>query len=221
MRMCSWYISAVMVFGFCGLSTASEIIQPSDYHADEARVEAGASWLALQPFKNDWRLVSTSPRFVPIPDEITGDGIRVKPGVKNALVLLADESLRPGFVGKSQAGHSTGASPDQNFENSRLPSVGKDRKFALNGRGYTLRNLKGRLLLISQGVSQHLFNYSEEIENNAQLVWVGDLDRDGRLDLIVDASDHYNVGELRLYLSGGASSGSLVRLVASRRTTGC
>lgn len=221
MRFRSWYVPLVIMLMACQFSDASEIIEPSDYHADEAKTKPGASWLALQPFKGGWRLVSAGPRFISIPDEISGTGIRVKSGVKNTLVLLADKSLSPGSVGKSLGGGSSGASPEQKFESSRLPNIGEAKEFVLNGRRYTLSNSNGKLSLISQGTSQPLFDYSEEFDNNATIVWIGDLDRDGRLDLIVDASDHYNVGELRLYLSGRARSGSLVKLVASRRTTGC
>lgn len=37
-------------------------------------------------------------------------------------------------------------------------------------------------------------------DGNAALLFVGDLDRDGRPDLIFDASDHYNVARPTLFL---------------------
>lgn len=221
MRYRSWHFATLITLAINQLAHASEIIQPRDYHAHEAGVKRGLSWLALQPFKGKWRLLAAHPRFISIPDVIAGEGTRVKSDVKNALVLLADKNLKAGMLGKSLIDSSPSASHEQWYENTRLPNVGQARNFTLNGRSYTLKNTQGKLQLISAGLSQYLFDYSEEMESNAEIVWVGDLDRDGRLDLIIDASEHYNVGELRLYLSSVAPSGSLLKLVASRRTTGC
>ena len=77
MRFRTWHFAAVIMFSISRLSDASEIIQPSNYHADEAQVESEVSWLALQPFKGEWRLVSAHPRFTSIPDEITEEHARL------------------------------------------------------------------------------------------------------------------------------------------------
>jgi hypothetical protein len=53
------------------------------------------------------------------------------------------------------------------------------------------------------------------------LVWAGDLDGDGRLDLYMDLTDHYNVTNYVLFLSSRAVTGELVKQVASRRYVGC
>jgi hypothetical protein len=53
------------------------------------------------------------------------------------------------------------------------------------------------------------------------LLFAGDLDRDGHLDLILDATDHYNVGRPTLYLSSPARDGELVRRVAVNESVGC
>jgi hypothetical protein len=54
-----------------------------------------------------------------------------------------------------------------------------------------------------------------------QILFAGDLDRDGRLDLIFNTSDHYNVGQPTLFLSGAAGKGRLLRSVARFRSVGC
>ena len=53
------------------------------------------------------------------------------------------------------------------------------------------------------------------------LVWAGDLDRDGKLDLYMDLTNHYNVRDYALLLSSQAAPRQLVKLVASRRYVGC
>ncbi|MCK5785294.1 MAG: hypothetical protein KAH54_01905 [Candidatus Sabulitectum sp.] len=53
-------------------------------------------------------------------------------------------------------------------------------------------------------------------ECSIAIVWAGDLDRDGRMDLVIDdTSDGYNRYYWKLYLSSEAEPGSLARLVAS------
>lgn len=54
----------------------------------------------------------------------------------------------------------------------------------------------------------------------ASLLFAGDLDGDGRLDLLFDTSDHYNVRQPTLFLSG-AGDGQPVRAVAQHRAVGC
>lgn len=53
-----------------------------------------------------------------------------------------------------------------------------------------------------------------------RLIWAGDLDRDGRLDFLIDNST-YNQSALTLFLSSAAEEGELVRPVARHIATGC
>lgn len=54
----------------------------------------------------------------------------------------------------------------------------------------------------------------------ASLLFAGDLDGDGRLDLVFDVSDHYNIRRPTLFLSG-AADGESVRAVAGHEAVGC
>ena len=53
------------------------------------------------------------------------------------------------------------------------------------------------------------------------VLWAGDLDGDGRLDLAIDETNHYNLSAPALFLSSEARPGALVRRVARHETTGC
>ena len=54
-----------------------------------------------------------------------------------------------------------------------------------------------------------------------RLYWAGDLDRDGKLDLILNATHKYSHAfNVRLFLSGKAAKGQLVKEVATRLITG-
>ena len=54
-----------------------------------------------------------------------------------------------------------------------------------------------------------------------RLLFAGDLDRDGRLDLILDTTWHYNVSRPTLFLSTLAREGELVREAAANESVGC
>ena len=84
--------------------------------------------------------------------------------------------------------------------------------------------------LRAEGVRQALFTYSAyfegtqrlwESDNGPFVLWAGDLDLDGRLDLLLDTSDHENVNEMRLFLSSAAKPGQFVSEVALFRQLGC
>ena len=51
-------------------------------------------------------------------------------------------------------------------------------------------------------------------DSGAGLLWAGDLDRDGRLDLLLDLSEHYNMSLPTLFLSSAAADSDLVAPVA-------
>ncbi len=53
------------------------------------------------------------------------------------------------------------------------------------------------------------------------VIFAGDLDRDGRLDLIFDTSDHYNLSHPVLFLSGAAEGDELLHAVAEHDAVGC
>ncbi len=64
-------------------------------------------------------------------------------------------------------------------------------------------------------ISQALISLPElGSPDGPQLLWAGDLDRDGRLDLVYDLSPIYVTTELALFLSSAAKEGELVGLVA-------
>jgi hypothetical protein len=77
-----------------------------------------------------------------------------------------------------------------------------------------------------QELSRHIqFPSSESVRpfRRPVLLWAGDLDRDGAIDLLFDNTDtHYNVHRsMQLYLSSRAGDDALVRLAAGLRGLGC
>ena len=62
---------------------------------------------------------------------------------------------------------------------------------------------------------------TSHLRRRSLLKFAGDLDGDGKLDLLIDTTHHYNLSEPTLFLSSQAKDGELVHNVASFRTTGC
>lgn len=78
------------------------------------------------------------------------------------------------------------------------------------------------LILSHGGKSQVLYRWPEGLyDQNAELIWAGDLDGDGKLDLLINHSASSNVGGLSLYLSTWAAPGQKVGRVATFKTVGC
>jgi hypothetical protein len=64
--------------------------------------------------------------------------------------------------------------------------------------------------------------YPDSQGETVRLVWAGDLDGDGRVDLVLDDRPHYAISSgYRLFLSGVAPPKALVREVASFTTVSC
>ncbi len=66
-------------------------------------------------------------------------------------------------------------------------------------------------------VEQDNFN----LDNGLRIIFAGDIDGDGKLDLIVDCSDHYNVSNPVLFLSRPAGKNHLLKKVGEHRSVGC
>jgi hypothetical protein len=82
---------------------------------------------------------------------------------------------------------------------------------------------KGSRLVFSHGlVSQELFSLPEGGNDPyITILWIGDIDGDGKPDLYLNTSWHYNVSHKVLWLSSLAHQGQLVGVAAFFETTGC
>jgi hypothetical protein len=87
-------------------------------------------------------------------------------------------------------------------------------------------------LRLAQGarhqVLAHMDGYADapgqiRLGNDAvpKVIFAGDLDGDGALDLIFDITDHYNIARPTLFLSSGAQSDAFVREAARYESVGC
>jgi len=214
------------------VANADEVLYTDRFHGDEVKAKSGESYLALvcreqcvlQPVK-----IAVEVEFDPILDaegEATGKRVSAV-GVDDAF-LLQSKRLQPGLV--------TAATPRE----SELLPVSKPQAILLGRTKSVLHYRCGSapdpegfvdcaLVLESGGATQVLANFPAYDDGGkltaldiAQCVFfAGDLDHDGKLDLLANVSGDWNTWHPALFLSTAANEGELVGRVAEMIATGC
>lgn len=227
-------------------STAGTVtlLTPGQFHAEEVDAVSGSVWLALYPADGEggphlgYVTVRVERVFDAIVDpegEATGKRVSVAgDGPEPLLLLNGAHDLRPGPVTAADpsSGDFSGVDP--------MPLYLQGRSYELGFRfaGDELpppapAGWRDAVLVLRHGdVEQTLYElqiWTEPETGNLYfgnegwpgVLWAGDLDRDGRLDLFLDLTEHYTATEPTLFLSSAAGAGELVGRVASHMTAGC
>jgi hypothetical protein len=217
------------------VANADEILFTDLFHGDEVKAKSGEHFLALVYSEDERRCVlqpvkiQVSAEYDAVVDaenERTGKRVSV-PGLEMSY-LLRSERLTAGPV--------TCARP----ATADLLPISKPQQFTLGATKYVLHYRCGSapdpegfvdcaLVLDANGVSQVLASFPALNENGGinsldaeqYVAFAGDLDHDGKLDLLANISSHYNVWQPALFLSTAAKNGELVAKVAELVTTGC
>ena len=223
-----------MALNLLALAAAFALQPVGTFHGDETIARDGERWLALRT-DGPPALVATTARVKAVNDPVEDDehgrsGREVASGVEGAEWLLRGGTLRAGPVVPA-----TGDAPDR-----ALPEPGRPALLRLGARTYRLSLDCGptpaspascALRLAEGGRAQTLLRVAASRGDDGRLqlgddagpvlLFAGDLDRDGRLDLLLDTTDHYNLSQPVLLLSSQATPRELVRAVATHRSTGC
>jgi hypothetical protein len=212
------------------------------FHGDEVKAKDGERWLGLYVTGSGSSLITskvTVERVVdPIVDEdesqMTGKSVSVDHPVEPVFLVKGAAMLKPGPVTTVYRGSRE---EEHWLINGNDLDSRKTLRMMLGAREYQLKVLgrKGRsienqdveflnlkLALVFGRQTQIL--YSPEATSETipwSLLWAGDADGDGKLDLYVEVSWHYNVSETRLFLSSQAKPGQLIKEVARFTTIGC
>ncbi|MGH9769709.1 MAG: hypothetical protein ACREAB_19980 [Blastocatellia bacterium] len=212
------------------------------FHGDEAKAENGEKWLGLYVTKRGSSLLTSRVivrRVVdPIVDEeggpMTRKNVSVDQPVEPIFLVKGATMLKPGPVTTIYRG---GRAETHRLINGYDLASRKTFRLRLGDQEYQLKVL-GRKVRYNENPNAEFVNlklalvlgrqtqilYTPGIVSETtpwKLLWAGDADGDGKLDLYVGVSWHYNVSETKLFLSSGAKPGQLVKEVAKFVTTGC
>ena len=215
-----------------GHPAGSVLLRPGDFHGDEIQTAGGGGWLALVRSGSRVSLESVVVTIVPVRDSlvdgdsgpITGRRVSVE-GKDPVLLARGIPGLRPGPVTEAQLDCADCGQPTE-FNQHRY------FRLQLDGEVYELEAFlpqpgepfdENSEIRLSHRAAVQIIHRPTRVPDdpNWRVIWAGDLDGDGRLDLYVDTSDHYNMGLGRLLLSSAAGPGELVGEVAVFETTGC
>jgi len=198
------------------------ILQDGDaivYHPGEAPLHPGPGWLALDVVGGLWHLLPATLRGERARDEIadSDDGVRLHADPAGALLYLRLPGLVAGKVD----------TPDLRFK-GHARELDASTALALPFKGHVW-NLDGRHgeLVLSEGSSRMSFgpmlarsDPDFDTEEGLMLLWAGDLDRDGRLDFIVEGNGN-NSKDVCVWLSSRAKPGELLGEPTCWHTIGC
>ena len=226
------------------LAAAIALQPPGQFHGDEPVARDGETWLALRASADSASLTSTRLRVQATEDPLLDEpgqtsGRRVSsalepdPDAEGAQVVaylrgsgLVAGAVRPArILERSQ----DGAPPSY-----RIDLAGQDHRIRTQCRPKRGSQAYSRdctvVLIASGGAEQVLMRVDGRREGDVTLLgddaspgllFAGDLDRDGRLDLIFDVSNHYNVSRPTLFLSSQARDGELLHAASSYESVGC
>lgn len=201
-----------------GITDIPTLLIPGQYHEGEAPRTLGPGWLALVPVTGGWVLAPAQAKSQRVVDSVV-DGEGQATGVlitaqADTLALLRLPGLRAGPV----------KTPDMRFKDRPRPLAAQALiHLPLNGTRYQL-HVEGNTARLSDGQQAtpltSITISGPAGEDSASLLWAGDLDGDGRLDLLVSYTG-YNQGGVCLYLSSRAAPGALIGHVACHGGVGC
>lgn len=224
------------------LAMAGFAIQPpGQFHGDEPVARDGESWLALHFDGKAASLVATTLTVRAVHDEVLDEaGARTGLEISSrdddkVLAYLRGDGLKPGTIVPavlaSRDPDIAGLPYEVNFrgqlhrlasqcDESQRDDLARQLQFdcrielRTGGRAQVLSRLAGYREL--QAATMSLGD-----DASPALIFAGDLDRDGKLDLIFNTTDHYNVSRPTLFLSSQSKPGELLHEVARYESVGC
>lgn len=215
------------------------LLRPGTFHGAElADVEAGP-WMGLYRTATGYHLAPTELALEPFRDAGAGDGPHERTGISVSATSTREQPL---FL--VQGGTSWEAGPVQTAlgeggllqpgerlgldrgagDADLVVAYGSVQADVIDPSTPIYEDYRLQLVAVDDGrpVRTQELAWSEafDLSRVPSLWFAGDLDRDGRLDLVLDLAPEEGE-ELVLFLSSAAAPGELVAEVAWRRNTGC
>lgn len=206
-----------------------QILKTQVYHSKEItdEIAKSSSWLGL--FMNnekEYYIDSATVQYKKVPNPIdeTENDIEIYTVNSDSNIILFNQ-----IKGFSKRSRVVNANIQEYIEpNSVVALQYLGKEYSLEAKGWLGEgghDMDYTLTLTSvingQKISQLLVSYSHVNETHIKIIFGGDIDNDGILDLIIDTSNHYNVTQPTLYLSSLKNGGdSLLGIAGLMRSLG-
>ncbi len=208
---------------------AADIVEVSEYHGGELNATSGQTWLGLFPKGNGhFETRFTKVKISTIRDEIvdetptakTGRKVTVNDKVEPLFLISGIKSLTPRNVVTCAVNKKEHLDINQQL---KLKLGNTESKLIITGKVKEKEYRTNYVITLQTGqIKQTLLHHNQIGAYSApSLLWAGDLDGDGKLDLIMDTTNDYNARIVTLYLSSKAKAGTLVKWMVSHQSTGC
>ncbi len=206
------------------LAAQGKVVRNRRFYDQELTVRPGEEWFGLFPRGAGWHLTSLRVRSL-LRDTVCGPEFTVDFGVnREALFLVRGvSSLTPGVVRTLDTTRHM-LLPGQSFGFSygpssyRLYATGSD---SLRPRDYRLHLARSgdgrRQVLVANNVAPGI----DGIAWPPRVEWIGDLDRDGRPDFLIDIHMYETPDHWALFLSSDAGPTQIVAMVADHAGWDC
>lgn len=209
-----------------------QLLETGDFHGEEVKARTGERWLGLHVSDHGSLLLSYRIKVEAVHDGIVDEDEEQKTGK----AVSVDLPLQPSFLVKGavelrEGPVTTVVDGDTPLEKAMpISLIIAEHTYVLKIGGNQEKEKcteqalpeNATLVLVSGNTAQVLYSLKEcGSDPGWSLLWAGDLDRDGKLDLYVNVNQHYNVSEKKLFLSSRAAKGQLVKEVTGFVTTGC
>lgn len=228
------------------LGAAFALQPPGEFHGDEPVGRHGERWLALRQEGREAALVPARLKVTPVFDAVldeagqtSGRAVASDAGDQHVIAFLRGPGLRAGRVDMAEVEEA--ADPSAGRSGWRILWAAQTYRLAIGCEAgpagvdtqrtraeavqceVTLQHADGRQQTLARmgGYRDSESNLRPGDDAAPSLLFAGDLDHDGQLDLVVDTTDHYNLSRPTLFLSSKARNGELVGTAAQYRSVGC
>ncbi|KAF2510893.1 VCBS repeat-containing protein [Flavobacterium zhairuonense] len=206
------------------------------FHGDEVDSNLQKKiWYGLFKSGNNYLFsktaISINHAFDPVldEDETEQTGWEVSTEIKDTCVILVEKM--PDFADRNVefVKLPKNVYPGENYEfqflgtQYKLFATGKKKKEHPDSDWLVVSDYKLYLTASRNGkVMTELLTAKKNFDDQmVSVVFAGDLDGDGKLDLILDTANHYNVSSLTLYLSKSADKNKIIKPVGVLIFVGC